>query len=226
MWAQNRPTALWHPAEGLRGQACELWTGRGQDLELALVHNDIDSHRARIPGCTATCVWCASVLFHVPSATSRKTCTDVTMACARPDRDPEMLALDHIPPLGPARGPFQRSRGAGGVPRGVDLIPPPIRSTPPGTPERTCAARARPRCLAHLPSPARLVAGSRPAATLAYESSSWTDGSMAARQHWRSRRLTVLRFAWYWKDHPLSSRLETPHEPPKRCGLTPANLRE
>ena len=42
MWAQNRPTALWHPAEGLRGQACELWTGRGQDLELALVHNDID----------------------------------------------------------------------------------------------------------------------------------------------------------------------------------------
>ena len=66
MWAQNRPTALWHPAEGLRGKACELWTGRGQDLELALVHNDIDSHWARIPGCTATCVWCASVLFDVP----------------------------------------------------------------------------------------------------------------------------------------------------------------
>ena len=112
MWAQNRPTALWHPAEGLRGKACELWTGRGQDLELALVHNDIDSHWTRIPGCTATCVWCASVLFDVPSATSRKTCTDVTMACARPVRDPEMLALDHISPLGPARGPFQRSRSA------------------------------------------------------------------------------------------------------------------
>ena len=130
MWAQNRRTALWHPAEGLRGQACELWTGRGQDLELALVHNDIDSHWARIPGCTATCVWCASVLFHVPSATSRKTCTDVTMACARPDRDPEMLALDHIPPLGPARGASQRFRGAGVVPRGVVLNPPLIRTTP------------------------------------------------------------------------------------------------
>jgi hypothetical protein len=130
MWAQNRRTALWHPAEGLRGQACERWTGCGQDLELALVHNDIDSHRARIPGCTATCVWCASVLFDVPSAKSRKTCTDVTMACAQPVRDPEMLALDHIPPLGPARGPFPRFRCAGGVPRGVDLNPPLIRSTP------------------------------------------------------------------------------------------------
>ena len=147
------------------------------------MNNDIDSHWARIPGCTATCVWCASVLFDVPSATSRKTCTDVTMACARPDRDTEMLALDHIPPLGPARGPFQRSRGAGGVPRGVDLIPPPIRSTPLDTQERTCAARARPRCLAHLPSPARLVARSRPAAARAHESASWTDGFMAGRQH-------------------------------------------
>lgn len=54
----------------------------------------------------------------------------VTMACARPDRDPEMLALDHIPPLGPARGASQRSRGAGGVPRGVVLNPPLIRTTP------------------------------------------------------------------------------------------------
>ena len=35
-----------------------------------------------------------------------------------------------------------------------------------------------------------------------------------------------LRYAWYWADHPPSSRLETPHEPPKRCGLTPANLGE
>ena len=88
------------------------------------MNNDIDSHWARIPGCTATCVWCASVLFDVPSATSRKTCTDVTMACARPDRDPEMLALYHIPPLGPARGPFQRSRGAAVVPRGSADAPP------------------------------------------------------------------------------------------------------
>ena len=39
----------------------------------------------------------------------------VTMACARPDRDPEMLALDHIPPLGPARGASQRFRGDSGV---------------------------------------------------------------------------------------------------------------
>ena len=97
---------------------------------------------------------------------------------------------------------------------------------PPGTPAAPDAARARPRCLAHLPSPARLVARSRPAAARANESSSWTDVFMAARQHWRSRRLTALRFAWYWEDHPLSSRLETPHEPPKRCGLTPANLGE
>jgi len=151
MWAQNRPTALWHPAEGLRGKACELWTGRGQDLELALVHNDIDSHWARIPGCTATCVWCASVLFDVPSATSRKTCTDVTMACARPDRDPEMLALYHIPPL--------------------------------GTPERTCAARARPRCLAHLPGRTRTRAFRSAQPSCLRSSASWTDGFMAARQH-------------------------------------------
>ena len=54
----------------------------------------------------------------------------VTMACARPDRDPEMLALDHIPPLGPARGASQRSRGAGGVPRGVLLSSGELRSTP------------------------------------------------------------------------------------------------
>ena len=54
----------------------------------------------------------------------------VTMACARPDRDPEMLALDHIPPLGPARGASQRSRGAGGVPRGVLLRSGERRSTP------------------------------------------------------------------------------------------------
>ena len=44
----------WHPAEVLRGGACKRWTGRGQDLELALVHNDINSHCARIPGCTST----------------------------------------------------------------------------------------------------------------------------------------------------------------------------
>ena len=197
MWAQNRPTALWHPAEGLRGKACELWTGRGQDLELALVHNDIDSHRARIPGCTATCVWCASVLFDVPSATSRKTCTDVTMACARPDRDPEMLALYHIPPLGPARGPFQRSRGAGVVPRGVVLNPPLIRTTPLGTQERTCAARARPRSFDHLLSPARLVARSRPATTLASESASWTDGFMPRAAPMALEAFASLRFAWY-----------------------------
>jgi hypothetical protein len=32
-----------------------------------------------------------------------------------------------------------------------------------------------------------------------------------------------LRYAWYWADHPPSSRIEIPHEPPKRCGLTHQN---
>ena len=121
-------------------------------MELSLVNNDIDSHWARIPGCTATCVWCASVLFDVPSATSRKTCTDVTMACARPVRDPEMLALYHIPPLGPARGPFQRSRGAGGVPRGVHLNPSPDQMHPPGHPG---AHMCSPRTASQFRSPAQ-----------------------------------------------------------------------
>ena len=115
------------------------------------MNNDIDSHWARIPGCTATCVWCASVLFDVPSATSRKTCTDVTMACARPVRDPEMLALYHIPPLGPARGPFQRSRGAAGVPRSArcsprraPLLGSPAQPSPTGRAQQACR-RARER---------------------------------------------------------------------------------
>ena len=32
-----------------------------------------------------------------------------------------------------------------------------------------------------------------------------------------------LRYAWYWVDHPPTSRIEIPHEPPKRCGLTHQN---
>ena len=116
--------------------------------------------------------------------------------------------------------------GRWGGARGVDLIRGGFRSTPLGTPERTCAARARPRCLAHLPSRARRRAFRAAQPSCRRSSASWTDVFMAARQHWRSRSLTALRFAWYWKDHPLSSRLETPHEPPKRCGLTPANLGE
>ena len=199
--------------------AARIWSWRS--CTTILIHIGPEFLAALLPVCGAhpSCSTCQS-------ATSRKTCTDVTMACARPDRDPEMLALYHIPPLGPARGPFQRSRGAGGVPRGVDLIPPPIRSTPPGTPERTCAARARPRCLAHLSGRTRTRAFRAAQPSCRRSSASWTDVFMAARQHWRSRSLTALRFAWYWKDHPLSSRLETPHEPPKRCGLTPSNLRE
>ena len=179
MWAQNRPTALWHPAEGLRGKACELWTGRSQDLELALVHNDIDSHWTRIPGCTATCVWCASVLFDVPSATSRKTCTDVTMACARPVRDPEMLALDHISPLGPARGPFQRSRGAGGVPKGGASEPPPDQMHPPGHPG---AHMCSPRPASQFRSPAQSSPTGRAqqACHLARERERFVDGRFHA----------------------------------------------
>ena len=44
---------------------------------------------------------------------------------------------------------------------------------------------------------------------------------------WWSMRLTALRFAWYWNDPPRPEQPEIqdfPHEPPKRCGLTPANL--
>ena len=47
----NSPSA---PCGVSAGRGCERWTGHGQDLEPALVHNDIDSHLARIPGCTAT----------------------------------------------------------------------------------------------------------------------------------------------------------------------------
>ncbi len=45
-------------------------------------------------------------------------------------KSPEMLALDHIPPRGPARGASPRSRGASGVPRGVVLRSPELRTTP------------------------------------------------------------------------------------------------
>ena len=162
------------------------------------MNNDIDSHWARIPGCTATCVWCASVLFDVPKR--------------------------HVPQnVHRCYHGMRAARQRPGNARPIPHSTPGTRASPVPAPD---AARAGHRCLAHLPSPARLVARSRPAAARANESSSWTDVFMAARQHWRSRRLTALRFAWYWEDHPLSSRLETPHEPPKRCGLTPANLGE
>ena len=92
--------------------AARIWSWRS--CTTILIHIGPEFLAALLPVCGAhpSCSTCQS-------ATSRKTCTDVTMACARPDRDPEMLALYHIPPLGPARGPFQRSRGAAGVPRGV-----------------------------------------------------------------------------------------------------------
>ena len=223
MWAQNRPTALWHPAEGLRGKACELWTGRGQDLELALVHNDIDSHRARIPGCTATCVWCASVLFdvpkrHVPQNVHR---CHHGMRAAR-QRPENARPRPHSTPGTRARTvPALPGRWWGAQGGRPEL--PPAQVDPPGTPPAPDAARARPHCLAHLPSRARRRAFRAAQPSCRRSSASWTDVFMAARQHWRSRRLTALRFAWYWKDHPLSSRLETPHEPPKRCGLTHQN---
>ena len=92
--------------------AARIWSWRS--CTTILIHIGPEFLAALLPVCGAhpSCSTCQS-------ATSRKTCTDVTMACARPDRDPEMLALYHIPPLGPARGPFQRYRGAAGVPRGV-----------------------------------------------------------------------------------------------------------
>ena len=170
--------------------AARIWSWRS--CTTILIHIGPEFLAALLPVCGAhpSCSTCQS-------ATSRKTCTDVTMACARPDRDPEMLALYHIPPLGPARGPFQRSRGAGVVPRGVHLNPPLIRCTPMGTQERTCAARARPRSFDHLLSPARLVARSRPATTLASESASWTDGFMPRAAPMALEAFASLRFAWY-----------------------------
>ena len=152
MWAQNRPTALWHPAEGLRGKACELWTGRGQDLELALVHNDIDSHWTRIPGCTATCVWCASVLFdvpkrHVPQNVHR--CYH-GMRAAR-QRPGNARPIPHSTPGTRAR-PLPalpgRWRGAqGGAPE-----PPPDQDHPPGHPG---AHMCSPRPASQFRSPAQ-----------------------------------------------------------------------
>ena len=84
--------------------AARIWSWRS--CTTILIHIGPEFLAALLPVCGAhpSCSTCQS-------ATSRKTCTDVTMACARPDRDPEMLALYHIPPLGPARGPFQRSLG-------------------------------------------------------------------------------------------------------------------
>ena len=167
--------------------AARIWSWRS--CTTILIHIGPEFLAALLPVCGAhpSCSTCQS-------ATSRKTCTDVTMACAQPVRDPEMLALDHIPPLGPARGPFQRSRGAGGVPRGVVLSSPLLRTTPLRTPDRTCAARARPRSFDHLLSPARLVARSRPATSLASESASWTDGFMPRAA---PIAFASLRFAWY-----------------------------
>ena len=60
----------------------------------------------------------------------------VTMACARPDRDPEMLALDHIPPLGPARGASAGCIGRWWGARGVFLRWGALRNTPLGTHQR------------------------------------------------------------------------------------------
>ena len=177
MWAQNRPTALWHPAEGLRGKACELWTGRGQDLELALVHNDIDSHWTRIPGCTATCVWCASVLFdvpkrHVPQNVHR--CYH-GMRAAR-QRPGNARPIPHSTPGTRARPvPALPGRWRGAQGGASDLLE--IRSTPLGTPDRTCAARTRPRCLAHLPSRARRRAFRAAQPSCRRSSASWTDVS-------------------------------------------------
>ena len=187
------------------------------------MNNDIYSHWARIPGCTATCVWCASVLFDVPSATSRKTCTDVTMACARPVRDPEMLALDHISPLGLARGPFQRSRGAAGVPRGVLPSSGELGNTPLAPQKRPMQPAAD--TAAWLTCPAQpdwsRAAGLPP---LARERERFVDGRFHGGAPASAvKEFDSLRYAWYWADHPPSSRIEIPHEPPKRCGLTHQN---
>ena len=110
----------------------------------------------------------------------------VTMACARPDRDPEMLALDHIPPWDPREARPRAASGASGVPGGVW----------PSSGELD-AARAGHRCLAHLPSPTRLVARSRPAAARADRSASWTDGFMPRAAPIALEAFASLRFAWY-----------------------------
>ena len=94
--------------------AARIWSWRSCTTILIHIGPEFLAALLLVCGAHPSCSTCQS-------ATSRKTCTDVTMACARPDRDPEMLALYHIPPVGPARGPFQRSRGAGEVPRGVVL---------------------------------------------------------------------------------------------------------
>ena len=61
----------------------------------------------------------------------------VTMACARPDRDPEMPALDHIPPLGPARGASAGCIGRCWGARGVLPRPPERGNTPLAPQQRT-----------------------------------------------------------------------------------------
>ena len=75
MWAQNRPTAL--------------WTVRGQDLELALVHNDIDSPWARIPGCTATCA------MRIRPCLTQRAARTLLHACQAGRRTRASVALPH-----------------------------------------------------------------------------------------------------------------------------------
>ena len=137
----------------------------------------------------------------------------VTMACARPDRDPEMLALDHIPPLGPARAvcPCVRS-WCSPERRSTPLAPQnrPMQPAPGTAAWLTCPAQPDWSRAAGLPPLARTRA-------LRGRTVSWRRSSIGGQGVRQPEVRLVLG------GPPPMSRIEIPHEPPKRCGLTHQN---